>query len=239
MKILFLTREIDVCTMIASKLSQSEYSCIVISDVLMFYDELLHKELVVDLIVCDYRFVEHEMFNIYQFLIERNKVVPLIFYNDPFPKDGERVLHWMIQNQNQYSRNDFEFLRPTFNKIAAIIEDPCVRPYISLIQPPLAISADDISDSQKNRAVDLKLLRRRDKMTPAIYSLFEFFYQHRDIDCSLCEIEKFMWHKNSRKIKHGGVYSYISRLRKCLQKDSLVKFDILRTSTGSYRMIVY
>jgi hypothetical protein len=239
MKVAFLTREPDVCELIASRLPAGDCTCTVSDNSLLFYDELIHKKMEVDLLVCDFKMFQHEVFNIFDFLKEKKMSIPLIFYNDPFPENEGRSLYWLAQNQEQFSRYDLDYLRPVLDRIAEIVEDPSIRPYVSLLQPPLPVTVDKMSDGNPDRIIVLPLIRRRNRMTPSLYNLFEFMYKNREDDISIDEIEKFLRRKKPGRGNRNSVYSYISRLRKCLEKDKLVKIDIIRTDTGCYRMILY
>lgn len=242
MKIVFLTKEPAVCKQIASRLPSSEYVYSISCDILLFYDKILRQHMQFDLIVCDFRLFNHDVFNIYEFLSEKKVPMPVIYYNDPYPEKKDRVLYWMSQNEEEYARYDFDYLRPTFERLCDIIEDPSVHPYISLLQPPLPVSAEDFPDGVEYRAIDLPLLRRRNNLTPALFRLLECMYKRRNEELSVKEIERMMWGSSllrRNRSRRSSVYSYISRLRKSLVNDKLVKIEIVRTAIGFYRMIVY
>lgn len=234
MKIRFLTRELGVCRLMAEKLIQDGEECVVEADSMGFYENLLSEDF--DLLVCDYRIFQLSIFNLYDFLKKRSIVIPLVFYNDPFPERESRVAYWIMQNERLYDCADLEYLIPIFEKLHRVIEDPAVHPYISLLQPPLPLPGEEESSGTAGRQIDLRLFRRRNKLQPGLFKLFQIFYENQQKELSLKELSRLMWGTSS---KTSTVYSYISRLRKRIEKDYLVSIELLRTAPGRYEMTVY
>ncbi len=236
MKVLFLSREPAVCRLMAKKLGRDEFECTVADDVMGFYNSVMDGNLDTDIVVCDFRIFQLSIFNVYEFLSKSTTIIPLIFYNDPFPDGNGRIMYWIAQNEQLYNAPCLESFIPLFEKINAVIEDPSVHPYISLLQPPLPLPGDEDEAGTAGRKIDVRLFRKRNRLQPGLYKLFQIFYENQMKELSLAELSLHMWGTRS---KQNTVYSYISRLKKCIQSDCLVKIDILRTSTGYYEMTVY
>lgn len=236
MKICFLTREPAVCRMFAARLASNDIESTICDDVMGFYNDFSRDKINSDLIVCDFRLFQMSMYNFYEFLSSRPTVLPLIFYNDPHPDKDSRVMYWIAQNERLYKRHDLEGLSGIFEKLNEIIEDPAIKPYISLLQPPLPVPGTEYDSATAGRKVDLRLFRKRNNLAPGLFKLFKIFYENQMQELSLKELSKQMWGSANKQMT---VYSYISRLRKCIEADPLVKIDIMRTAPGCYEMTVY
>ena len=236
MKVYFLTHEVPVCRMMARRLADEGYECFVDDDAMGFYDNMLTNEIDYDMLVCDFRIFQMSVFNVYDFLQHRQTVLPVVFYNDPFPTPEQRVVYWIMQNERLYERPQLEYLIPVLEKLNDIIEDPSIHPYISLLQPPLPLPGRELEDGSAGRQIDVRLFRKRNRLQPGLFKLFKIFYDNQQHELSLKELSRRMWGTPSRS---ATVYSYISRLRRCIQNDDLVSIDIMRTAPGCYEMTVY
>ena len=200
------------------------------------YDDLLNGSVDYDLLVCDFKALQMSIFNVYDFLQERSVILPIVFYNDPFPSREDRVAYWLMQNERLYDGESLRSLIPVLEKLNQIIESDDVHPYVSLLQPPLPTPGSEAEAAGGHRALDLRLFRKRNRLQPGLFKLFKIFYENQQQELSLKELSKRMWGTSS---KGNTVYSYISRLRKCIKNDYLVRIDIERTAPGCYEMTVY
>lgn len=253
MEIVFVTREPEVCTLIASRLRSDTVSCSIQCDFLSFFLQLHGQKMSADLLVCDFCEFRHIMFDFYEMLSKMQKPISLIFYNDPYPDTENRVGYWISQNERLFPGREFHYLSPVFQKINELIEDPAIRPHISLLRPPVplreipAVTLRDIHPVPLRELVnqhfpedkfDLNCFRLRNKMPPAIFSLFEFFYGNLSKEVSIKSISRRMSAQRIKNtVRKSSVYSYVSRLKKYIKTDGSVKFDIIRTSSGCYKMI--
>ncbi|MCR5723961.1 MAG: helix-turn-helix domain-containing protein [Treponema sp.] len=221
--------------MIASKLADDcNFECTIDDDVIGFCKLITSDDITMDLVVCDFRLIQLSIIDIYELLGRRSTVLPLIFYNDPYPDSSTRSMYWLSQNEKIYDRGNLEYLYPLFEKINAIIEDPGIHPYISLLQPPLPLPGETCEGG--GRQLDVRLFRKRNRLQPGLFKLFEVFYENQMHPLSLEELSVHLWGTATRT---KTVYSYISRLRQCIAGDSFVKIDILRCAPGYYEMTVY
>ena len=107
-----------------------------------------------------------------------------------------------------------------------MIEEPAIRPHISLLRPPLPLEKAGDCDGA---GFDLNTFRIRSKMPPMIFTLFEYFYGN---------LSKEIRNRHLKdSIQTSSVYSYVSRLKKYIQSDTLSNFTIIRTSFGRYKMV--
>ena len=236
MKICFLTKEPAVCRMIAARLKGDGVESSVCDDAMGFYNDIMNNTVASDLVVCDYRLFQLSMYNFCEFVSQRPTVTPFIFYNDPHPDKDSRIMYWIAQLEQVYNCANLDTFDAIFAKINDAIEDPSIKPYISLLQPPLPVPGSEADAGTAGRQIDLRLFRKRNSLQPGLFKLFKIFYENQMQELSLKELSRQMWGKTS---KSNTVYSYISRLRKCIEQDHLVKIDITRTAPGLYEMVVY
>lgn len=236
MNVVFFTREVPVCMQIGKILEGEGCTSRIMTDDAEFFVSLTDSTFKCDLLIVDYRAIPHQSFGIYRYLREKKFIRPLIFYNDPFPDSQERAEHWLHTNENLYQTKQFSHLLPFFNRLNEIIESPGIHPYVSLLQPPVNMYKADSPDKQ----IDLVSFRKRNHLSPVIFKIFSYFYSHLHREISVTELAKALWPvRKKQKRSISSIYSYISRLRKIIDDDALVKIDIVRTDTASYEMIIY
>ncbi len=237
MKVCFLTREPEVCRLMVKRLDSTEIDCTIHLEAIVLYEAIRKKELFCDLLILDYKMMELSVFDLYERIRELDVPVPLIFYNDPYPTKNERVAYWMSQNTYIFRGGDYFYLFDFFCTLNDIIEDPAVHPYISLLQPPLPISLSCEFEGNDLRQIDLKQFRLRNHLPPMLYRLFVLLYDKRGQEVSVQEMAQAL--SIRRKHKPSSMYSYISRLKKYIADDPMVKIEIYRTDPGYYEMVVY
>lgn len=235
MDIVFFTKESEICRQMAKTLENEGNTCVVMTDDTQFLFLLTDPQFRSDLLVCDFRSIPHQSFSIYGYLKEKACIRPVIFYNDPIPEKGRRTEYWLRTNETLF-RKKFTELIPLLRRIEEIIESPEINPYISLLQPPLSFNPQQ-SDQRK---IDITRYRKRNSLSPSQFKLFEYFYKNVNRKITVKELSKIIWPVSKRKgCNINSIYTYISRLRKAIKKDELVKIDIVRTDFASYEMIIY
>ncbi|MBQ6780773.1 MAG: hypothetical protein IJP62_06030 [Treponema sp.] len=236
MKIIFVSREPELCAMLASRVENESIQCSIKNNFLEFLLLLKNDKIDCDLLVCDFCQVQHMLCSIADLLRRASQIIPVIFYNDPYPTKENRVVYWLSQNESLYTDREFHHLIPVFKTINAIIENPAVRPYISLLQPPLPVSG--VTMNSEEIEDPLLHFRIRNKIPPSLFSVFELFYRNICKELSIKEISKRIskgyFHSS---LKRASVYSYVSRLKKYMQNDPLAQYDIIRSSFGRYKMV--
>ena len=237
MHVMFVTREPEVCQLIAARLSDAETKCTVYNDFLQFYLALQEETIQCDLLVLDFRQFQHMLCNVSDVFRRLKRPIPFIFYNDPYPDSSNRVMYWMQQNESLYENMEFHTFVPFFKTLNDIIEDPLVRPHISLLQPPVPVTF--VAKNTSSSEIDLVQFRVRSKMPPSLFSLFEFFYQNMCKEVSVKDISRQIFGSGFRSdVKRNCVYSYVSRLKKYIKSDCQIHLDIIRSSQERYKMVL-
>ena len=237
MEVAFVTREPELCALFAERLEHEGIDCRVQSDFLSFFLQLQNDSFVADLLVCDFCEFRHLMFDFFESLQKMKKHIPVIFYNDPYPCAENRVSYWISQNERLYADEEFHGYIPVFQILCDLIEDPSIRPHISLLRPPLPL-CKSASPCDESSSFDLNTFRIRSKMPPMIFTLFEYFYGNLSKEISIKDLSRKISGQHLKaSLQKSSVYSYVSRLKKYIQSDSMSNFTIIRTSFGRYTMV--
>lgn len=237
MNLCFITLEQDVCLRMIKQLTNKNCKCFIQEDFLQLCKDLEADICSFDMLLCDFRLNKTPSFNIYSIVKSKRGFLPVIFYNDPMPSDNDRVIYWLAQNEIAFNKNNIDYLIPELKRINEVLCSPLIKPYVSLLQPPLSL----YSVPGKSRVIDLNKLRNKSSMTPIIFKLFKYMYENVNKEISLKKLSKVISKKGfflcSNKQK-TNVYSYISRLRKILKSEPSVGAYIVRTSPGYYELIM-
>lgn len=197
-----------------------------------------------DLLILDYQLVNHDLFNAYRFMKENNCLVPLIFYNDPFPTEGKRTEHWETVLRIEYEDAlDLNIYTPVLDIIANAVESKKLFPYIPLLQPPHPLP--DLSTSgEKNNNIeplsvdpDLFQFRKLNGMTNSLFLLLQILYNKRKTAVPVKDLQQ-SFSDNGYNVKEGTIYSLISHLRTLLRNIPESGTDIIKTKNG-YRLFIY
>ena len=218
MTVYFFTKQIAVCEKIVDKIiCRGMYAIPHYGQ--KFFCHLLNKHgTLPDLFVMDYTMFQHDMLNIYRYMREQDVIVPLIFYNDPYPPDGERVNYWLFQQARHFTGLKISpEIRELLYAIQSAVESPEIKPYIPLIQAPLPFGEADICSQNPKIPVlpyniNIYEIRKKTKMPPTIFNLFTKLVDRYN--------------------------TCISRLRNYLKKIKKYNIEIIRLN-GGYKLIVY
>ncbi len=238
MEVAFVTREPDLCALFAERLEQEGINCRVQSDFLSFFLQLQNDSVQADLLVCDFCAFRHLMIDFLESLQKMQKHTPVIFYNDPYPCAENRVSYWISQSERLYGNEEFHGYIPIFQILSDLIEEPAIRPHISLLRPPLPLAESPSLHDDDGSGFDLNTFRIRSKMPPTIFTLFEYFYGNLSKEISIKDLSRRISSQHFKvSIQKSSVYSYVSRLKKYIQSDALSNFTIIRTAFGRYKMV--
>ena len=237
----FITREENTSRLIMERLHKKKIGCFLQTDWVALYRDLQDYNCKISMIACDFALAGSSYFNLAQSIREMGKSIPVVYYNDPLPKDEERVSHWISQNELNLKEGVSDEVREVFHELNLAVTDPRIRRHISILQPALPVGFDASSYKTSEKEIDLLDFRLRKKLTPVMFSLFEFMYKNRRKDLSIKEIARVLFKKKKSFFlrRNTCVYAYISRLRCLIENDLIVKIKIIRSSRGCYRMIVY
>lgn len=187
------------------------------------------------MIVSDFKYMARGLFNLFETIKELGRKIPVIFYNDPFPFDSERISFWIRLNELSYKSafpsECIRILSSLSEAIAAIhVQKPAAR------SEPLVLLPDFRVNSCKE--IDMGEFRARSKLSPVLFRLFEFMYKNRAREIPLEEIGGALFIGKKSSVHSSVVYSYISRLRAQLGSGSASRVRIIRSSAGCYKMVV-
>ena len=172
---------------------------------------------------------------------ETGILIPLIFYNDPFPTNHTmRVLHWQMILNIYYSNNkaiDICSYTPVFNQIAHALESDRVKPYVSLLQSPKQYPESNTTHEDdiifKKLGGDVRMFKNF--LPDSLFRIFKIFYTHSSFPLRIEQLQNLLADEGVKLTKQS-VYSNICRLRKYLNAMFLSKIHIVRIKDG-YKLI--
>lgn len=227
MTIYFYTLQKNVCRKIAERLEEGGHICCIYTDMNDFYNALLNMKEFPDLLLIDYLTYDHNTFNIYRYMREVGCLIPLIFYNNPFPPNGNmRVKHWRMLFNLYYSdikTIDIESYTSVFECVGHVIESEELKPYISLLQPPKPYPCEVAAA----RTID-EDIRHLDEYLPAsLHRLLKILFEHRRETLSMSKLQQLLG-TSKAGVARQTIYSDISRLRKHLRSHARIKIERVR-----------
>jgi len=239
MIVYFLTKQKDVCDYLAHLLKQSGHEVSVYTDSVKFYADV--KELgsrEIDVLAIDYRMFEHDYFDPYKVMVEHECIIPLIYYNDPYPEPENRAIYWKVKNHDHIGA----FLPPkkldevmvVFRKLQQLVNVPELNQYISLINRPREFNFDALDSGD---FFSIEQFRKNNHLPESRYKLLTYLYQHRGQPLSVDSLCSFLW-KNVTDAKRHTLYTYIHELRAVLEKEKQVQLKIEHDGKERYRLVV-
>ena len=104
MVVYFLTKQPELCHLIAEQLKKSFHICSIFTDSAELYGAVTQNgSEKIDLIALDYSLFEHDVFNPFEILLQNEKtIIPVIYYNDPYPESNEMAAYWKAKNRSCY-----------------------------------------------------------------------------------------------------------------------------------------
>lgn len=236
MRLCLISQDEKSCRFIAERLERNGCSCVIIDSWPLLFRSLGKKELKIDMIVSDFKFMASESFNLFESIKEMGRKIPVIFYNDPFPSDNERISCWIRLNELNY-----KFIFPSecirtlsvLNEIISGLQSRAFAPR------PVSFPVHSSLSPVPVQEINVAEFRARNNLSPVMFRLFEFLYKNRTREISLEEIGKTLFtEKGAAPARSSVVYSYISRLRIHVENDNVSKIKIIRSSAGCYKLVV-
>ncbi|MBQ9495563.1 MAG: hypothetical protein IJR50_08005 [Treponema sp.] len=235
MTIYFYTRQRTVCRKIADALEENEHTCCIYTDFNDFYDAILNMKRCPDLLLLDYFTFDHDAFNVYRYMRDIKCLIPLIFYDNPFPSNRvKRISHWCMILNLFYS--DVENINvasyvPVFNQIATTLELNDVKSHAALLHAKSQYEKNTASKAcTYEPATEYKML-----LPCALYRVFKILHAQHGNAISTTQIKQLLADEGIDK-KIASIYSDICRLKKYL--NSRPSLHIERFEDG-YRLITY
>ena len=207
MTIFFYLQERTLYQMLADALQEKNFVCSLFLSKNEFLLALENMKKKPDLLVLDYNTYNHDIFNIYNYLKEIGCGVPLIFYNDPLPKNAEaRASHWFLVNNLYYGNCDeikIENYVPVFTLISNVVE---------------------IFFSKKKENMDLSEYR---DFPPKLYKTFSILQKKFPNAIRLADLQTECNIKTA-----SSMYSLICRLKKFLKNNFHERYEIIKRDDG-------
>ena len=226
MKIVFLMKDKDLFKIFESQVASFGTTCILydsLEDFMHYLLNLIPSDMP-QLFILDYASIQHEELNIFEFEKDLGIEIPLIFYNDPYPDDDQRIELWHNQNERFLNVKDFKFLDPIFKRLSDLISNYSMRQRISVICKP-----QKILDSFSNE------LLSKSKITPRIAELIIYMHNRLGQDIPSNEIYDAIFNEENPE-DIGTLYTYISRAKKFLKDNPELKTRIRKSTKGCYIM---
>lgn len=136
MRIYFLTREPDVCQLLADKFSDNQTEIKIFPIATKLLQNVFDYGIEPDILLLDFLYYQAEFFNLYELLIKHEKMFPIVFYNHPFPIPEKRKFFWLYNLQRTGYFSDLSKIEPILDKLQKALQDPHIMPYVSAIQNP-------------------------------------------------------------------------------------------------------
>lgn len=236
MIIYFYSPQKYIAKKLAEPLECENHICHTYTSVNAFVQAVENLKEMPDLLVLDYTAFNHNVFNVYRYMTEFDKLVPLIFYNDPIPKTKEeRISQWEIIFSSYYTNQkslDIKNYKKIFEHIASIIESKELKPYIPLLQEPLPPP----KESKENFTSDPLLQKIKEALSASLYILFCVLYKNKNNYVSLKTLSKTL-NDEGHNLKTASIYSGISRLREKLAFFTELNAEIIRSKNG-YKLFI-
>lgn len=238
MIIIFYTTQPEICHIIAEKLS--EHSCYIFTRQDLVYSAVANMINPPDLLVLDYLVYNHNSFNIYNYMRDNNKEIPLIFYNDPCILSPTRTQFWLrFLELNYPDTMDFsnEELKNALKAIEATIESSELKPYIKLMQQPKPIPEYMKIGSFYKHVIETDspdiIYRFKDesKMPNNLFYLLEILFEYRGRTINMNELQ-LKYSKHYRKISEASLKVHISQLRTLFKNYEKYNFVIIKKNEG-------
>ncbi len=237
MVVYFLTKQPELCHLIAEQLKKSFHVCNVFTDSEELYGAVKSNGSErIDLIALDYSLFEHDVFNPFEILIHDEKsIIPVIYYNDPFPASNEMAAYWKVKNRSCYKEKipeeKLNQIYPLLKQIQNIVNSDNINPYISVICRPKVLLKEEkiITEGQFSP----EQYRIQKNIPQSRFDLFMLFYKNKDIPLTAAWICEQLWGSFSVK-KQNALYTYIHDLRVVFSTDESRLFSIDREDNCSY-----
>lgn len=237
MVVYFLTKQPELCSLIADQLKKSFHICSIFTDSAELYGAVTQNGSgKIDLIALDYSLFEHDIFNPFEILLHDEKsIIPVIYYNDPYPESSEMAAYWKAKNRSCYGEKlpeeKLHQIYPLFKQLQNIVNSERINPYISVIcKPRTFILKNSFISRQKFSPEQYRLQKN---MPQSRYDLFMLFYRNKDIPLTSSWLCEQMWNENSLA-RQNALYSYIHDLRKFFSSDETKLFSIERQENSCY-----
>lgn len=137
MRIYFLTREPDVCQLMADKFSSLHAEIRIFPLVTKLFQNIFDFGITPDILFLDFLYYQNDVYDFYNLLKRKNKMFPVVYYNHPFPIPERRKFFWSFNLQKTGYFPDISKIEPLLQIMEEALKDPDIYPYVTAIQQPL------------------------------------------------------------------------------------------------------
>lgn len=144
MRIYFLTRQPDVCQLLADKLAGTNVEIKIFPLLTSLFQTVFEFGVDPDILFLDYIYYQSNTFDPYKLLIRNNKMFPIVFYNHPFPLPYNRTTFWRKELLQTGYFSDISKITPILETMQDSLADPSIYPYVTCIQEPKEYISDNL-----------------------------------------------------------------------------------------------
>ena len=246
MKIFIYSPQREISQIISDHLSCKEHHCIAFETLEDLSSLVRSMEKGPDLIILDYLSFNHDLFNVFTYLKNIHKPIPVVFYNDPCLTRSTRTAHWkaiLELTQSVYEKTDFSYLDSVLERLEELINSQEFSPYISLLQAPEIVPDYLIKDKytleyMKEKSDDcITAFRDRTKLPKNLFYLLSLFQKNKDVPMRLENIIE-NYKNDGKEMTEKSLKVLISKLKNLIRADKQCGFLIYQEE-GTYRFVRY
>ena len=191
----------------------------------------------VDFVIIDYRLYQLDVFNPYKEMQRQNNIVPIVFYNDPYPEPGSRAVYWKTKNKRYFApyiqESFLDSLYPLWKRFETFLNSEEINPHLEVIRQaqPLHAFNDGVANFKLSSFIKMT------KLTPSRAKLLEVFDAHRGEEMTVENICILVWGRSDKSALQT-FYSYVHDLRSVFEKEKSVSLSLERKQKGVYAFYV-
>lgn len=144
MRIFFLTREPDVCQLLADRFAGNGTEIKIFPVISQLLQTLFDFNIIPDILFLDYLYFQPDYQNFYDILKKKGIMFPVVYYNHPFPIPSKRKFFWSFNLLKSGNFSDISNIEPLLETMESALADPQISPYVSAIQQPLPYRSSDL-----------------------------------------------------------------------------------------------
>ena len=155
MRIYFLTREPDVCQLLADSFTKPDNEIKIFPIITKLFQTVFDEGILPDILFLDFLYFQSDAYDFYSILKKKNKIFPVVHYNHPFPIASKRKYFWSFNLQKTGYFKDLSKIEPLLSTMENALQDPQIAPYVSCIQQPQPYKSSDLRYIEPLRASEI------------------------------------------------------------------------------------
>lgn len=238
MRFIFSGKNRELFTKIGCRVCGDEDSYVYYDDGLRLLRDITDGTVCGSVILLDFNYYKGFSDFIYDFLNEKNMKIPLLFIGNPAFGDIQ-AQHWIADNEFRYDIQTLQCFIPLFRRINDILSSPEIHKMLYGVQKISGDAGESVLKVRSAKKNLLEMLRNNTALPPAAFNLVAFLYKNRSREVSVDEIVALLRIGGATEAgKRNAAYSYISRLRKCMEEVPLCRCEVRRTRKGFYKLFL-